>query len=397
MWRWERGRLPYFQFDVLRRIAVFATHQDWKRVGFADAELAVGLRFDPQRADYLPWRNYQRLFRTALLVSVQNDIAQPTSLAAALAIPGRMTSDEYFHSLAQSHTDPSVAASAWNAHQQPRFPLLFSLRYLLTKAKVTPPAIASFDEVIGAYTCSGFCGDETQDQFISLLDREAEFEATSLAGNSDYRRESRESLLVLLQISYLSAERQTVSVNLHPDDALDAFEQLKPLAEPFLADREAEVRRRADLYADGSALAFLDFPRTVISETDEAGFSEGSRVTKTHLVIERNAQLRRLFMQRFNPQMCDVCRLQTARTYPWTQGVIDIHHKLPLASGTRSDTEGTVLDDLVAVCPSCHRAVHRFYDRWLKTRNRSDFESIEEANEAYNTMKIEFPGAIHAA
>jgi hypothetical protein len=396
MWRWERGRLPYFQFDILRRIALFATQNDWKRVGFAEAEDAVSLPFDPQRSDYLPWRNYQRLFRTMLLVSEENGIARPTSLAAALAVPGQMTSDEYFHSLAQSHTDPSLA-STWKVPVKPRFPLLFSLRYLLTKAKVTPPASATFDEIVGAYICSNFYGGETPDEFLSLLDREGEFELASQTADGNTRRESRESILVLSQISYLSAERGTIAVNLHPDDACEAFRELTPISGPFFTNREAEVRRRADLFADGSALDFLDFPRTVISETDEAGFSEGSRVTKTHLVIERNAQLRRLFMQRFNPQLCDVCRLQTAKTYPWTQGVIDIHHKLPLASGTRSDSDGTVLDDLVAVCPSCHRAIHRFYDRWLKSRNRNDFESIDEANEAYNAMKFEFPGAIHAA
>jgi hypothetical protein len=396
MWQWEQGRLPYFQFDRLRRIAQFATQRDWRNAGFVEAEQAVGLRFDPQKPNYRPWRNFQRLFRTMLLVSEENGVARPTSLSLALAIPGRVTSDEYFHSLAQSHTDPWLA-TRWKVPNNPRFPLLFSLRYLLAKAKVIPQDPASLDEIIGAYISSNFSGGETQEEFISLLKRISEFETASREGDAAARRHARESILVLTQISYLSAEHGYVSVNLHPDDAMDAFGQLVPIAGPFLADPDAEVRRRSDLFADGSALDFLDFPRTVISEANEAGFSEGSRVKKTHLVIERNSQLRRLFMQRFNPQLCDVCRLQTAKTYPWTQGVIDLHHKLPLASGTRSDSDGTVLDDLVAVCPSCHRAIHRFYDQWLKSRNRSDFDSIDEANEAYNTMKSKFPGAIHAA
>jgi HNH endonuclease len=396
MWHWEQGRLRYFEFDALRRIAVFATMQNWKLADYAEAQQAVGLPFDPRVPNRRPWRNYQRLFRTMLLVSERNGEAEATSLARTLCVPGQMTSDEYFHALAVSHTDPSLAA-AWAVPTAPRFPLLFVLKYLLTKVAVSQTAESSFDEVIGAFARSGFSGSEDSQQFIALLDREAEFEAVARSGNQSLRRQARESILVLCQISYLSAEAGTITVNLHPRDALEGFDELKPIQGPFLADREAEVRRRADLFADGSPLHFLGLVRTAISDADQSGFIEGTRVQRTHLVIERNRAIRQRFMERFNPQCCDVCRLQTARTYPWTRGVIDIHHKLPLASGTRSDSEGTVLDDLVAVCPSCHRAIHRFYDAWLKAKDRLDFESIAEANEAYEALKHEFPGAIHAA
>lgn len=77
--------------------------------------------------------------------------------------------------------------------------------------------------------------------------------------------------------------------------------------------------------------------------------------------------------------------------------VMDLHHLLPLSSGTRVEAEGTTLDDLVPVCPSCHRAVHRFYDGWLIGNGREDFTNGNEAHEVYRVMKTEFPGLIQNA
>ena len=85
-----------------------------------------------------------------------------------------------------------------------------------------------------------------------------------------------------------------------------------------------------------------------------------------------------------------------AQSYPWTERVMDLHHLLPLSSGTRVESTGTTFDDLVPVCPSCHRAVHRFYDRWLSSNDRKDFKSAHEALGVYNSMKQTFPGLIHA-
>jgi len=396
MWRWEQGRLPYFQFDALRRIAEFSLSHDWKSATFEEAEANVGLPFDPHKPGYEnPWRNYQRVFRDMLICSEIEGIARPTAVAKNLAEPGLVTSDEYFHFLAESHTEPSLAGKEWPPKAEIRYPLLFSLKYLLAKAATGAGGSASYNEIIGAYVASCYSGSESQDAFCSLLDREGEFETKAMALSSERRRPARESLLVLAQISYLNADRRKISVVLHDDDALEAFKELAPKGGPFQTDRNLEVQRRAALFSDGSTLDFFEYPKTVISEIVEAGFVEGSRVKKTHLVIERNSQLRRDFIKKFNPIICDLCGLHTVCSYPWTGGVIDVHHKLPLASGTRTDKNGTVLDDLVAVCPSCHRAVHRFYDRWLKDHSQKDFQSIDEANAVYGAVKAKFPGAVH--
>jgi hypothetical protein len=60
--------------------------------------------------------------------------------------------------------------------------------------------------------------------------------------------------------------------------------------------------------------------------------------------------------------------------------------------GHEVEGRSTTFDDLVPVCPSCHRAVHRFYDNWLDSNNRKDFISGGEAKSVYQELKSQFTG-----
>jgi len=183
---------------------------------------------------------------------------------------------------------------------------------------------------------------------------------------------------------------------LHPDDATKIFEDLQPIIGPRKRDREAEIRRLASLFADGSTSTVFDYPRTIIDDVLESGFREGNRVKKTHVTIERNAGLRKHFFANRPSPICDFCSLQTAESYPWAERVLDIHHLLPLCSGTRVEESNTTFDDLVPVCPNCHRAIHRYYDGWLAAMDRKDFKNGDEGRAVYEEAKVKFPGLIPA-
>lgn len=73
--------------------------------------------------------------------------------------------------------------------------------------------------------------------------------------------------------------------------------------------------------------------------------------------------------------------------YPWTDHVIELHHLLPLASPVRVESTGTSLNDLVGICPSCHRATHKYYSLWFRQNNVRDFRSYEEAYQVYLNTK----------
>ncbi len=383
MWNWDQGRLDYFQFDALRKIAKFALTNDLKNANHASLSNAVGLPFSPNDPDYLPWRNYGRALKLSMLVADQNKVAQPTSLAKLIAVDGSVTSDEYFHFLAEGTSDPSPALQGWDVSAKLRYPLLFALKYALASAAIGQQTIA-LKEIVDAYAASIFNGDEDQTAFIGLVRKSWPKLPT--------QRQAIESIRVLSQISYLSSSRTHLSVALEADDARDIFVQLAPIGGTAMANGNEEIQRIAGLYPSAAADLELDFSHTVVSNAVEAGFAEGNRVERTHLKIERNSKVRKAFFEAYPSAKCDFCESDTQADYPWTERVLDIHHLLPLCSGTRATKSGTALDDLVANCPTCHRAVHRYYSRWLKKHGQKDFADAAEAKAVYDKAKKEFAG-----
>lgn len=391
MWHWDQGRLAYFQFDELRKIAKYVIENDFRDAEKDDLLAVTGLPFSAP-ATHSAWRNYSRILKIALLVREAQGRAEPTPVALALARPGEVTCDEYLHFLACAFTEPSPALQDWRPDAPFRYPLLFALKYLLIKTRmgVDSPS-ATLAEIVGAYGSSGFVGDEREDEFAGVA-LAASAHPSFVAGR-DYRQE-RESLRVIAQLSYLHYEGQTLSVALTASDAANLFEQLMPVDGARARTRDAEIQRLARLFDSGDARPASDFGQRITLAIADTGFREGSKLTRAHVTIERNARLRREFFSARNTTVCDVCVMDTARSYPWTKGVLDLHHLLPLSSGTRVTAHGTRLEDLVPVCPSCHRAVHRYYDQWLQDHGRPDFLDMADAQAAYDSAKAEYPGFV---
>jgi hypothetical protein len=398
MWHWDQGRLAYFQFDALRQLANFAKANDFKTANRVQLLAETGLPFKAPNT-HSPWRNYARTLKRCLLVSEVNGVAQPTPVSDVLSQAGLVTCDEYFHFFVCGFTEPSPSSKDWRPDAEFRYPLLFSLKYLLAKVASQRGSITSLDEIIGAYRMSGFDGSEDDNQFILIMRSDSTYED---AGKfmlkdkrlKDLRRQASESLKVISQISYLHIRSGEIIVTLNPEDAFNIFKDLFEISGPRATDKEAEIRRLAALFRDGSTNITFDYPNTIVEEVVESGFREGSKVKKTHVTIERNTRLRKEFFKAHPTAICDVCSLNTAKTYPWTERIIDLHHLLPLSSGTRVETSGTTFDDLVPVCPNCHRAIHRFYDVWLDGNNKKDFKDTKEARAVYQEMKNQFSGLI---
>jgi predicted HNH restriction endonuclease len=81
--------------------------------------------------------------------------------------------------------------------------------------------------------------------------------------------------------------------------------------------------------------------------------------------------------------------MNAEKRYPWADRIIELHHLLPLSSPVRVGTEKTSIKDVVGVCPSCHRAIHKFYSNWFKTNGVKDFHNYEEARQVYDDAKRE--------
>ena len=83
-----------------------------------------------------------------------------------------------------------------------------------------------------------------------------------------------------------------------------------------------------------------------------------------------------------------MCKCNTQKRYPWTDNILEVHHILPLSSSLSITTEGTSLNDVVGICPNCHRSVHSYYKVWLDNNHLDDFRNKEEAKDIYSEAKL---------
>lgn len=378
MWRWDQGRMSYFNFDAIRLLAKAACATDVRTANRREMFALTGKDFLPAEYD-VPWRNYARVFKLCFLTDLEG---RPTSLAQKLLEPGQVESDQYFHFLATAFAVSSPAQSHYNVVLPPRWPLLFALKLLLARAALNLPVSVPLNHILAKYMETGATGEENFD-FYSELDLGSGF--IPAHANDAEIRQARESLKVLAQISYLNVDDRTISISLPSDEARMIFSDLKAVAGLRLADASQELKRVADTFNEGT----LVMPVGIEADLP-VFFPEGTRKFRTHFYLERNRNIRALFFSRRAILTCDVCAMNTKQVYRH-DGLLELHHLLPLSSGSRVESRnGTILDDLVPVCPTCHRAVHKFYTVWLQARAQKDFTGIEEARGVYTSAKNSF-------
>ena len=238
-WNWEQGRLEYFQFDELRKVARFGAAHDLRKANRQELEAVVGLPFLPADNAYRPWRNYGRLFQIAMIATPRGPHgSRLTALGELLAKDGAVTTDEYLHFVAQATTHPSPALSGWNHTARLRYPLLFALRFILARAVQHQP-VTDIAGIVDGYVRSGFVGDEGQSEFLQIIN--AHPQSQQRPGSM---RQPSESIKVLAQLSYLTATQREITVSLMPSDATELFDDLSPVMGTPLADGAEEIRRR---------------------------------------------------------------------------------------------------------------------------------------------------------
>jgi putative restriction endonuclease len=102
-----------------------------------------------------------------------------------------------------------------------------------------------------------------------------------------------------------------------------------------------------------------DNPDAVLEETEaEIEAVEGRRRLRVHLARERSKKLIKAFKASLPSFACEACGADMGDVYgPLGEGYIEAHHRVPVAS--LKDGEKTKLSDLAALCPNCHRMIHR--------------------------------------
>ena len=94
--------------------------------------------------------------------------------------------------------------------------------------------------------------------------------------------------------------------------------------------------------------------------------SEGKYRYVLHKKRERSSALRKAKVKHFLTTNdfihCELCRVNLNAKYPssLSEGYIEVHHIKPIS--TLAEHTPTHIDDLILLCPNCHRMVHRTKD-----------------------------------
>jgi len=254
---------------------------------------------------------------------------------------------------------------------------------LLALLKVDREPEITLDSVFSLIIGNNCTGTESLDKYLAL-------DATGYAPREAERRQVRELLIFVSQLSYLEWYGDTLYLDVQRDE-LETIESFEAIATPLVKVREKD--RALEILSLGSVQGPLFIPTTPPSKeaaTDRI-FTEGRRIRVTHLRVERSSRLRREFLSTLQrPVLCDMCLCDTKKRYPWVESLLEVHHLLPLRSPITVTKEGTSFSNLLPLCPTCHKGVHVYYRIWLKEADLDDFPSPEQARNVYADAKQRF-------
>lgn len=386
-WRWDQGRLEYFRFLNLRRTAKSLVALDGTTLGMRGADLVsaplrtqTGLTFPPTH--YKVWRNFRRVFECSLLATDLNGLLTVTDVCHWLGSSSShlISVDEYLSFLAPRFFFPFPAFDDYDANAARVFPICAVLRYLLAASSAGRETSISVAELFSLLIGNDCDGTEPIPHYLSLR-------PTTHAPVGDQSRQARELLIFASQLSFLKWYRQRLYLDVLEGDA-DSFAAIQRIATPFLQPRHASKAEEVISLGTMSTPIVAPILDTTRRQPSDVLFTEGKKVRATHLRTERSPYLRQwLFANMRRPFLCDMCGQNYHKIYPWTDNILEVHHLLPLSSALLITPTGTSLDDIVALCPNCHRSVHSYYKKWLNSASQEDFQSKEEASKVYQRAK----------
>lgn len=153
MWRWDQGRLLYFQFDVLRDIA--KTLVKFDNVDITKCEdlfrqtlvTETGMPFLPDH--YTIKRNYSRVFQCSFLAKFMGNQLVVTDICRDLAsTDGKIKSaDDYLFNYVSKFRFPFPAFDNYNATEQRIYPFCAILKFLIAQRELGIEAKLSLDDI----------------------------------------------------------------------------------------------------------------------------------------------------------------------------------------------------------------------------------------------------------
>jgi hypothetical protein len=386
MWRWDQGRLEYFQYDEIKNIAKSLVKFDGHSLpkGGDPDTLRSALSeysnkpFAPCRGDYPVWRNYGRVFGCQLLAAKIGGILVVTDLCKKLAAD-QLDVDDYLLHFATHFYYPSPSFEGYATTTLQTFPITIVIKFLLSKYLSTPYPFTTVEELADKVIGNNLIGKENVADYIAL-------KSTGFKLTGDSIRQIRELLIFISQFSFLKWVDKKLFLDISSkEQAVEIEKSIVPFVIPRNTDPAKEIIAIGGNIQDTK---LGEFTSNAILNFMDQEFIEGNKTRVTHLRSERSGKLRDIYFSYFpNPHICNMCSINTVKKYPWADRIIELHHLLPLSSPVGFENEATTLKDLVGLCPSCHRATHKYYTKYLKSKSLTDFRTYQEAHNVYNEAK----------
>ena len=233
MWRWDQGRLLYFQFDTLCAMAKALIKFDNVEVSrceqlFREALTSeTGMPFLPKH--YTIKRNYSRVFQCSFLARFYNNRLVVTDICRELAAPDGSikTADDYLFNYIKRFRFPFPAFDNYNVTDARVYPFCAVLKYLLAKREQGIEARVSLEDIF-QYIIGNNCTGVEDISYYKALPK------SGYAYTDTEKRQLREMMIFVSQLSIL----KTYGDNLYLDDISDAVRD--EILEKFLSP---EVRK----------------------------------------------------------------------------------------------------------------------------------------------------------
>lgn len=380
-WRWDQGRLLYLSFDNIRLIAKALVKFDGINISLCEQDFrhtleeTTGLPFSPR--SYTIKRNYSRVFQIALLANFVDNRLIVTDFCRELADQNGvfLTADDYFVNYMNHFRYPFPAFKEYDSGSISVYPFCAIVKLLLAMSdEMFSGASIDVDSVCNMLISNHCTGFEDIGFYKKL-------KVNRMQVSEDERRQVREMLVFISQLSFLKMHNHSLYLDIDNDFSKKEIQKCINPYKNFSSSGKTE---------DFFAMTRLNKQNFIIPsfETEKSNYNgleikEGERKRVEHIRIERSPLLKRYYKDVYPEPICRACNHNMRLDYHWTEYMLEVHHLLPLSMSIGINANGTSLNDLVGLCPNCHRAVHLYYSMWLKENNRKDFANKVEAHTIY--------------
>lgn len=392
IWRWDQGRASYFTFSNIQNISRVLVRYNGALMQTVDSSFRddlmneTGLPFAPSH--YTIKRNYKRVFECSMLASYVGNrlIVSDICRAIAAGYTAMQDVDGYLYEVERRFRYPYPAFDNYSDVKGICFPYLAMLKLLFAKAIKTGDGnqTLTLEEIGSHLIVNNVTGLEDLNFYWDIEGHDFSFQSYS---SSDQKRQVREMMAFIGQHSFLQYKNGILYlVGMSADTCESIFDALQPFDTTLFSRNPVDDFMKLTSYTMEIAPASIagEFENEVALEAFEV--EEGKKVFVSHFAIERDPRLRKAYLQLHPDPICDVCNRNMHIVYPWTENMLEVHHLKPLSSFSEQGHK-TKVQDVVGLCPSCHRAVHLYYKCYLKERNSADFTSNDEAMDAYIAAK----------